>query len=95
VSRSVSRAEWVGALDALEARLTHQEEIVAGHRLDAVEGELTLPEGDMPPELMERAQALLARTRHLEQLAARRLSQRHRVERVSPYGGAPANYGSL
>jgi len=87
---------WAGALDALEVRLKHQEEIVAGHRLDPVEAELELPEGEMPAELVPRAQSLLARSRHLEELAARRLSQRHRVERTSPYGGTtPANYGSI
>ena len=87
---------WVAALDALEARLNRQEEVVAGHRLDPVEGDLNLPEGEMPPELVPRAQTLLGRSRSLEELAARRLSQRHRVERTSPYGGAtPANYGSI
>ena len=88
-------SEWVEALDALEARLQRQEEVVAGYRLDPAEGELPLPDGDMPAELMERAQTLLARSRQLEQLAQRRLSQRRRADRRDVYGGAPANYGSM
>lgn len=66
------RLDWPDLLDALEERTRRCAKLVdSGVELPVDDLPLTA-EGPMPPELALRAQLLLAETRRVEQVAARR-----------------------
>lgn len=69
------RLPWPAYLDALEERLRRQAEVVFDGGSPEGIGPLPQPEGPLPPELRERALALLDRTLDLERAATTRLAQ--------------------
>ena len=89
---------WANALDELEARLRRQSEVAHGLRSDPPDGEFEPPPGPLPPELADRARALLAQCRELQAVAAQALASQPRPT-THVYGqtsaGGPGRFGRL